>query len=189
MGNSWTSSSTIKITVREHFMFQSILVALDSTPIAQAVFTKVVALAQAMNARLMVLHVLSIEDEGSPGWPLGMVEDKDQPGTSQETPLFISVYDEINWEAHRRQWQQFEKESLEKFRPYSEQAIAMGIETEFTQIPGNPGQTIEKMARTWKADLIVMGSRGRTGLRELVLGSVSNYVMHHAPCSVLIVHS
>jgi nucleotide-binding universal stress UspA family protein len=164
-------------------MFQSILVALDSTPIAQAVFTKAVALAQAMNARLMVLHILSVEDEGSPGGTLGMVESKAQPG------MFLSVYDEINWEAHRRQWEQFEKESLEKFQPYSEQAIAMGIKTEFTQIPGNPGQVIKNMAQTWQADLIVMGNRGRTGLRELVLGSVSNYVMHHAPCSVLIVHS
>jgi len=170
-------------------MFQSILVALDSTPTAQAVFAKAVALAQAMNARLMTLHVFSVEDEGSPGSTLGMVESKAQPGTSQETPLFLSVYDEINWEAHRRQWQQFEQKSLEKFRPYSDQAIAMGIKAEFTQIPGNPGQTIEKIAQTWDADLIVMGSRGHTGLRELVLGSVSNYVMHHAPCSVLIVHS
>ncbi len=170
-------------------MFQNILVALDSTPMAQAVFAQAAALAKAMNARLMMLHVLSVEDEGSPGWTLGMVEGKDQPGTSQETPMFFSVYDEINWEAYRRQWQQFEQESLEKFRPYSDQAIAMGIETEFTQVPGNPGQTIKKMAQTWKADLIVMGSRGRTGLSELVLGSVSNYVMHHAPCSVLVVHS
>lgn len=170
-------------------MFQKILVSLDSTPTAQAVFTKAVALAKAMNASLMVLHVLSIEDEGSPGWTLGMGQGRDQSGTSQETPMFFSVYDEINWEAHRRQWQQYEKESREKFQPYSKQAIAMGIQTEFTQIPGKPGQAIEKIAQSWKADLIVMGSRGRSGLSELVLGSVSNYVMHHAPCSVLIVHS
>lgn len=95
-------------------MFQNILVAMDSTPTAQAVFTKAVALAQAMNASLMVLHVLSADDEGSPGWPLGIVEGSDQSGTSQETPMFLSVYDEINWEAHRRQWQQYEKESREK---------------------------------------------------------------------------
>ncbi|MBF1999323.1 MAG: universal stress protein [Synechococcales cyanobacterium M58_A2018_015] len=169
-------------------MFQNILVALDDTPVAQAVFTKAVALAKAMNARLMLLHVLSVENEGSPGWPRRMGDAQDPLKTSQP-PVFFSVYDEINWEAHRQQWQQFEKESLEKFQAYSEQAIAMGIETEFTQIPGNPGRTIQKIAQTWKADLIVMGSRGRTGLSELVLGSVSNYVMHHAPCSVLIVHA
>ncbi len=35
------------------------------------------------------------------------------------------------------------------------------------------------------ADLIVVGRRGRSGLSELILGSASNYVLHHAPCSVL----
>ncbi len=34
-----------------------------------------------------------------------------------------------------------------------------------------------------------MGSRGLKGLKEMFLGSVSNYVTHHAPCSVLIVRT
>ena len=42
-------------------------------------------------------------------------------------------------------------------------------------------------AISWQADLIIMGRRGRTGLSELFLGSVSNYVLHHAPCAVLVV--
>ncbi|MGQ9872468.1 universal stress protein [Leptodesmis sp.] len=37
------------------------------------------------------------------------------------------------------------------------------------------------------ADLILIGNRGHTGLKELFLGSASNYVLHHAPCSVLTV--
>lgn len=44
-----------------------------------------------------------------------------------------------------------------------------------------------ELARNWNADLIILGRRGRTGLSELLLGSVSNYVLHHAPCSVLTV--
>jgi phage terminase large subunit GpA-like protein len=35
----------------------------------------------------------------------------------------------------------------------------------------------------------MVGHRGRTGLSEFLLGSVSNYVMHHAPCSVLVVNN
>ena len=38
------------------------------------------------------------------------------------------------------------------------------------------------------ADLIAIGSHGRRGLNELVLGSVSNYVLHHVSCSVLLIH-
>jgi nucleotide-binding universal stress UspA family protein len=40
-----------------------------------------------------------------------------------------------------------------------------------------------------EADLIVVGSRGMTGAKRLLLGSVPNGVSHHAPCSVLIVRT
>jgi glycosyltransferase involved in cell wall biosynthesis len=39
----------------------------------------------------------------------------------------------------------------------------------------------------WDADLVVMGRRGLSGIKEMFLGSVSNYIIHHVPCSVLIV--
>ena len=45
-----------------------------------------------------------------------------------------------------------------------------------------------ELAKFWNADLIIMGRRGRSGLAEVFLGSESNYVLHHAPCSVQIVH-
>ena len=43
-----------------------------------------------------------------------------------------------------------------------------------------------RMAVEGEADLIVMGSRGRTGLTRAFLGSVARNVLVHAPCSVLI---
>ena len=44
-------------------------------------------------------------------------------------------------------------------------------------------------AAKWPADLIVVGSHGRKGLARFLLGSVSEGVARHAPCSVLIVRT
>lgn len=53
---------------------------------------------------------------------------------------------------------------------------------------GAPDQQIIEKAKEWDADLIVVGSHGR-GFWGRLLGSVSNGVVHHAPCSVLVVRS
>lgn len=52
---------------------------------------------------------------------------------------------------------------------------------------GEPRTAIVDYAERVKADLIVVGSHGRRGLSRLLLGSVSEYVARHAPCSVEIV--
>ena len=53
--------------------------------------------------------------------------------------------------------------------------------------PGDARQTILDQASAWGADLIVLGSHGRTGVTRVLLGSVSDSVARHAPCSVMIV--
>jgi len=50
---------------------------------------------------------------------------------------------------------------------------------------GGPAATILRAAES--ADLVVVGSRGRGGLKGLFLGSVSRQVVHHSPCPVLVV--
>jgi len=49
------------------------------------------------------------------------------------------------------------------------------------------GREIVEEARRWPADLIVLGSHGRRGINRLRLGSVSEYVVCHAPCSVQVI--
>lgn len=52
---------------------------------------------------------------------------------------------------------------------------------------GNASESVAQLAKMHNADLIVMGSHGRTGLKKLILGSVSQAVSQNAPCSVAIV--
>jgi nucleotide-binding universal stress UspA family protein len=54
---------------------------------------------------------------------------------------------------------------------------------------GNPADEILKAARYVRADLIVMGSRGSTGVKRVFLGSVSNKVVHRAGCSVAVIRN
>jgi nucleotide-binding universal stress UspA family protein len=52
---------------------------------------------------------------------------------------------------------------------------------------GDPGGAICMVARDIDADVIVLGSRGRGVVKRVLLGSVSEYVLHHAACPVLVV--
>ncbi len=49
-----------------------------------------------------------------------------------------------------------------------------------------PGQVIVNVANEEKANMIVMGTRGMGKIRRTLLGSVSDYVVHHAACPVVI---
>jgi len=54
-------------------------------------------------------------------------------------------------------------------------------------LTGDPANEISGVARACAADLIVMGTHGRTGLKHVLLGSVAEKVVRHAPCDVLVV--
>jgi nucleotide-binding universal stress UspA family protein len=160
-------------------MFHKILVAIDRSAIGQHVFDEALSLAKATGASLFLLHVMSAEEEGSP--------DTAMPSSSIMS-YSQDLYEELVTN-YRERWKAFEEEGLELLRSHASQASAAEVNVDFIQLQGSPSREICNLAETWQADLIVMGRRGRSGLSELFLGSVSNYVFHHAPCSVLTVQS
>jgi nucleotide-binding universal stress UspA family protein len=54
-------------------------------------------------------------------------------------------------------------------------------------IPGEPREVLPREARSCKAVALFMGSRGLSGFRRLLLGSVSSSLAAHAPCTVEII--
>jgi len=54
-------------------------------------------------------------------------------------------------------------------------------------VSGNAASEIVELARTVPADVIVISTHGRTGLKHVLLGSVAEHVIRHAPCPVLVV--
>jgi len=79
-------------------------------------------------------------------------------------------------------WEEFHK--LETMEPW---VRSLRIETKFYE--GEPGEKIVEAAREVTADMVVMGTHGRTGLRRLLMGSVAEEVLRNAPCPVLTVKS
>ena len=69
------------------------------------------------------------------------------------------------------------------------QAEAAGIRTETFVGEAEAFEAITNLAKEQKADMIIIGSHGRTGLRRLLMGSVAEKVIGYAPCPVLVVKS
>ncbi len=66
---------------------------------------------------------------------------------------------------------------------------AAGLQAETAVVQGDPRAAILDDAASWSADLIVLGSHGYTGITRLLLGSVAQSVVAHAPCSVEVVRT
>lgn len=54
---------------------------------------------------------------------------------------------------------------------------------------GDPAEGLIDVAEEERVDLVIVGNKGMTGAKRFMLGSVPNQVSHHAPCTVLIVHT
>jgi len=154
--------------------FKKILVALDRASLASEVFEQALDIAKKEQASLMIFHCLNREEWGEFG-PLI------QTGVGLYPVVAENLYQvqQANLQAEMQQVQRW-------LRAYCQQATEQGIPAQVHHEMQAPGPRICSLARSWQADLIVLGRRGRKGLSEFLLGSVSNYVLHNAPCSVLV---
>ncbi|MEM7761992.1 MAG: universal stress protein [Cyanobacteria bacterium P01_A01_bin.40] len=164
-------------------MFNKILVAIDHSAGSKQVFDQALSIAKADGASLILLHVLSVEEKGSPPMSRYLVQHKNR--CIHVNPSIMRLANE----ADDREWSEFKQKGIELLHSCSKKAIAAGVDTESTQITGHPSSTICEFAQSCHADAIAIGRRGHSGLKEMLLGSVSNYVVHHAPCSILLVQT
>ncbi|RZM82595.1 universal stress protein [Leptolyngbya iicbica] len=158
-------------------MYQRILVALsEETAINAKVMQEAIAIAAPSKATLNLLHVLLPPESGYPN-PMYMTADGMHSAVNVDTfQLYIG------------QWQLDQKANQQALDEQANQIQKdHGVATEWTQAVGDPGRQICQIAQDWPADLIVIGRHNRSGISELWIGSVSNYVMHHAGCSVVVV--
>ena len=141
-------------------MYGKILVAIDSTPESTDVLAQASGLALATGSEVHVLHVLGIEVLGGFGGAAGVIEDE----TEQEA-------------------QQLVKTAVDGLVAAGVTATGTSVEMARETI----AEEIRIQVKETGAGLLIMGARRHGALGALFLGSVSDGVVHHAPCPLLLV--
>jgi nucleotide-binding universal stress UspA family protein len=143
-------------------MTRRILHPSDFSPASGAAFKKAVDMAKAGRAELLVAHVIS------PIVPL-----------SGEGYISPKTFDDIA--ASSRAWA---KKQLDRLVAKAKKS---GVRAKGLLAEGSAHEQIVRLARTKRADMVVMGTHGRSGFAKLILGSVAGRVVATAPCPVLTV--
>ena len=143
---------------------RNILLASDGSPHAQNAAKAAVEMAQKFGTSLTVLNVYEdLSAASAPGQDDTLISATD-----------VGVY--------AKQWLDYVAQ------PVMELAKEAGVYCSFVQEGGKPEDAILNFAAQHGVDLIVLGSRGLRGYQRMLLGSVSNRVVHQADCPVLVVH-
>lgn len=141
-----------------------ILFAVDESSYSQSALQTLRRLSPPGNCQIRVVHV---------------VEPLDRAFYPELVPPFPTSLAEIQ-KGRIRHGQTVLDGALEQLRKAGYQATG-------TLGRGHVRSTIVETAEKWGAEIILLGSHGRTGLKRALLGSVSDHVARHAHCSVLIV--
>ena len=86
-------------------------------------------------------------------------------------------------------WDQIRDDRQEAAQRLVARSRAAGVEAAFMVWTGDPGESIVAAAASESADMIVVGSHGRSRIGRMVAGSVSDHVVRHASCPVLVVRA
>jgi nucleotide-binding universal stress UspA family protein len=145
--------------------YKMIVCPVDFSECSELALEQAAALSGASGAELLLLAVLQ---------PLPLAA-FGEPMTPSEANILLA--DSLSAEA-----------ALKKLSALRDKFCAPSLErTSLRVATGVPFVEIVKCAREVSADLIVMGSHGRTGIEHLLIGSVAERVVRKAPCSVLVV--
>ena len=142
---------------------RTILHPTDFSRASAPAFKRAVQMAKDNRAQLLILHVLA------PASPMLMTDGYVPP----------KVYDDMEAAARA--------EAQKQLRRLVEKAKHSGARVKPILLEGIAHERIIQAARSRKADLVVIGTHGRTGLKRLLLGSVAEGALSRSPVSVLIV--
>jgi nucleotide-binding universal stress UspA family protein len=153
--------------------FQKVLVPIDGSEHSQRALEAAVQIAKKFGGKMTLLHVYSVTVPA-------VVLPEPTTLTPAGVPVVTSAEVSKMVEAARTAGNRILTEGEQKVK-------SSNVEVETALREGNTVQEIVRMAKEGKFDLIVMGVKGVSRIRELLMGSVSEGVIKNAPCPVLIV--
>jgi len=83
--------------------------------------------------------------------------------------------------------EELKDKAMKMLEEYMAEAAKNNVPIQIAIMQGDPAKVIIELAKAKSYDLIIMGTRGRSSFKELLIGSVSQKVMHHASCPVMVV--
>lgn len=138
-------------------ILNTVLVAIDNSGLAENVLQAVERLQLEPTTKVILVHVVSAAASD-----FDMVVDRPH-AQGEEVPY---------------------REVEKLLQSYQEK---LPCESELEIVSGEPAEEIVRLANIYKVDLIAIGSRGLTGVKRILEGSVSSQVVADAACSVLVV--
>ncbi len=160
--------------------YDRILAAIDTSRLGSIVFEHALETAQLHKAKLYLLHCVETSMKRSSLLTAS-------PKETSKGANYFPPYDDADLQFAQQKWEAQIEQANEWLLQYYQQATQQGVSATCEAVFGEPGYQICTLANELQVDVIAMGRQGHSGLAELFLGSVSNYVLHHAPCSVLVV--
>jgi nucleotide-binding universal stress UspA family protein len=157
-------------------MLQKILIAMGDSQDSATILKSGLTLAEKFGAEVAIFHALNLLPTG--------FETLGSPLMGITYPIASNG---LEIEQYQQELKDREQAGMERLQSYAKYASDLKLKTDIFQSIGDAGQTICAIAKSYAADLIVMGRNQRSILSEIFLGSTSNYVLHHAPCSVLVI--
>ena len=170
-----------------HFKFNRVLVATDNSPYCNAAFNWLKSLKWPPETKFRLVTVTqslteTMIDRGTIGMAERVADDHENMKDLAEKQLNI-LKTRLEASLISKKTGTETRKLLHDAEKKSEAPAKVSIQVG----EGDPKSTILQIASSWDADLIVMGSHGRTGLSKILLGSVSQSVAVHSQCSVAII--
>ncbi len=156
--------------MNEHFSPQKILAPVDFSTFSDEALRTALSIGEEKGAEVTVLNVM---EEPIP--PAGL-------GVSPKTAYVPA--DRFQAEVRERR-SEIEQETHEHLKELIKKINGTTAKVKSVAVWADPRNGIVQMAEGAGYDLIVMSTRGRTGVNRLFMGSVAEHVVRHAPCPVL----